>query len=145
MRKVRLANLRLLVQTRARTMNEVAEKAGVNAGYLSQIINERPTPKGTKRGVGNVLATRLEQAYELPDGWMDEPHDGAPAPSPAVLDDQLLRLIIRTTEDHLSSTHRDMKPDKKADLIALVYEMLFGRSPLPDEQELTRYIKRLAG
>lgn len=48
---------------------------GIKASYLSQILTRAPTPAGTPRGMGDEIARRIEQALDLPRGWMDVPHE----------------------------------------------------------------------
>ncbi|HHS88737.1 MAG TPA: S24 family peptidase [Rhodobacteraceae bacterium] len=75
-RKIRAARLRLLNQQY--TYEEMANRLGGNANprYLSQIANEylgkgRKTP----RGLSDNYASRLESAFDLPEGWFDRPID----------------------------------------------------------------------
>lgn len=70
---VRLHNLELLV-AEAGSAAALARRAGTSESYLSQIRNQLTTPKGTPRGVGDNLASKLERAMDKPHGWMDEPH-----------------------------------------------------------------------
>jgi len=70
---VRLSNLEFLV-AEAGSAAALARLAGTSESYLSQIRNQLLTAKGTPRGVGDELATKLEQAMGKPNGWMDESH-----------------------------------------------------------------------
>ena len=79
--QVRLWNLELLVQE-AGSAASLARKVGTSESYLSQIRRQLPTRKGTRRGIGDDLADKLERGMDKPLGWMDEPHfalDEAPA------------------------------------------------------------------
>lgn len=53
----------------------LAKKAGTAASYISEIKNKTKTPKGKTRGVGDVLAYKLEIATGKPKGWMDITHN----------------------------------------------------------------------
>lgn len=93
---VRLGNLELLV-AEAGSATTLARLANTSGSYLSQIRNQFATPKGTPRGVGDSLATKLEQAMGKPTGWMDEAHSrisesDQPAPRKSESDPQVGRL-----------------------------------------------------
>ncbi len=49
-----------------------AERLQIQPSYWSQI-------KGRSRQIGERLARQFEQLCHKPYGWMDQPHDGAPA------------------------------------------------------------------
>ena len=73
--QLRLDNLERLV-AEAGSAAALARLAHTSDSYLSQIRNQLTTPKGTPRGVGDDLATKLEQAMGKPNGWLDESHQG---------------------------------------------------------------------
>lgn len=75
-KEIRLNNLRKLIGE-AKSAAELARKVGTDPAYLSQLVNRVPTPKGTIRGVGDVLVDRLEKAMGKPTGWMDQDHSKA--------------------------------------------------------------------
>ncbi len=60
----------------------VAKKIGTDKSYLSQILSA----KGT-RNVGDDLARRIESAYGLNDGWLDEPVFDPSGPWRQTIDD----------------------------------------------------------
>jgi hypothetical protein len=70
---IRYENLTLLVKEFG-TQTRLAELAGTDQSYLSQIITRRPMPSGKTRQVGHELARALERAAGKPAGWMDRPH-----------------------------------------------------------------------
>ena len=74
---LRLDNLELLV-AEAGSATTLARLANTSESYLSQIPNQFATPKGTPRGVGDSLATKLEQAMGKPTGWMEKAHAKIP-------------------------------------------------------------------
>jgi hypothetical protein len=53
-----------------------AERLQIQPSYWSQI-------KGRSRQIGERLARQFEQLCHKPMGWMDQPHGGAPATTPA--------------------------------------------------------------
>jgi SOS-response transcriptional repressor LexA len=72
--QVRLQNLEILIAEAGSGLN-LARKAETSGSYLSQVRRQLPTAKGTPRNVGDELASKLEQAMDKPEGWMDEPHE----------------------------------------------------------------------
>lgn len=72
---IRLANLKLLIHEAGDNASELSRRLdNVPPSYISQIITGVPTPKGTRRGVGDALARKLEKGMNKPRGWMDQPH-----------------------------------------------------------------------
>lgn len=72
---IRLANLKLLIHEAGDNASELSRRLdNVPPSYISQIITGVPTPKGTRRGVGDGLARKLERGMKKPRGWMDQPH-----------------------------------------------------------------------
>lgn len=71
---IRLKNLEILIRE-AGSAARLARLAGTNSSYLSQVRNQLPTKKGTPRGIGDDLATKLERAMKKAPGWMDEDHE----------------------------------------------------------------------
>ena len=86
--RVRLDNLERLI-AEAGSARRLARLAGSSGSYLSQVRSRRRSAAGSRRGIGDDLAARLEKAMEKPHGWMDEFHAGDPpddanaAPEPA--------------------------------------------------------------
>jgi hypothetical protein len=72
--EVRLANLLLLMERhRAKDSTSgwerrFSESVSVNATYLPQL-------KARMKRIGPVVARRIESELNLPEGWMDVPHD----------------------------------------------------------------------
>jgi hypothetical protein len=82
--EIRMRNYRLLTQqyrTRALDrgeperglLNRFGEFTGVSPRYLSHVNNGR-------KHLGAETCRRMEQAFKLPHGWMDQDHLGSPAP-----------------------------------------------------------------
>nr|MCH9698580.1 S24 family peptidase [Gammaproteobacteria bacterium] len=74
LQRYRLENLeRLIIE--AGSAEKLAKLADTNSSYLSQVRRQRNTESGTPRGIGDVLAVKLETGMGKPLGWMDEPHE----------------------------------------------------------------------
>jgi len=72
-RTIRHLNLLRLVRE-AGGQKRLAERAGVSAAYLSQVLSRK-----VNRHVGHSLARRLETGTDKPYGWMDVLADPEPA------------------------------------------------------------------
>jgi hypothetical protein len=82
--EIRMRNYKLLMQ-QYRTieldrgeperglLNRFGEFTGVSPRYLSHVNNGR-------KHLGPETCRRIEQAFKLPHGWMDQDHLGSPAP-----------------------------------------------------------------
>jgi len=71
--QIRLKNLELLI-AEAGSAAKLAERAGTNSSYISQVRRKMRTKKGTPRSIGDSLASKLEHGMGKHQGWMDEPH-----------------------------------------------------------------------
>lgn len=71
---IRLNNLEILI-AEAGSATKLAQRAGTSESYISQVRRKMRTAKGTPRGIGDELSSRLEQGMDKPQGWMDEPHE----------------------------------------------------------------------
>lgn len=69
-KEIRAINLKVVVDQIAPSKKHLAESVDTAASYISQLLN--PEHKAT---VGDDLARRIEAAYGLPHGWMDNLHD----------------------------------------------------------------------
>jgi phage repressor protein C with HTH and peptisase S24 domain len=59
----------------AGTQAKLAGRIGTAPAYLSQIKNKTPDSKsGTPKAMGDDMARRIEEALNLPTGWMDTEH-----------------------------------------------------------------------
>lgn len=71
--EIRKRNL-ILLSTRCREgRRELAERIGTGYNYLGQVL-----APNAKRNVGNDLARKTEEAFDLPFGWMDQIHHTDP-------------------------------------------------------------------
>lgn len=68
--QIRRANLQRLIDE-AGSLQQLADQAGTSYDNLWQIVSGTLLPSGKPRGVGNVLARRLEEGCGKPVGWMD--------------------------------------------------------------------------
>ena len=68
-------NLERLIKE-AGSLSRLARLVGTSPSYLSQVRNRTPTPAGQRRGIGDRLASMLEEGMGRPAGWLDEPHSG---------------------------------------------------------------------
>lgn len=66
--QIRLANVRTLI-TESGGPAEFGRRVGMSDSQVSQFAGKNP-----KRGIGNVVAERIEQAFERSPGWLDQPH-----------------------------------------------------------------------
>ena len=71
---IRLNNLEILI-AEAGSATKLARRAGTSESYISQVRRKMRTAKGTPRGIGDELSSRLEKAMGKPQGWMDEVHE----------------------------------------------------------------------
>ena len=77
-----------------------AERLQIQPSYWSQI-------KGRSRQIGERLARQFEQLCHKPYGWMDQPHDGAPASSVSTL------VPARPAEDNEATRTLPQDDDEK--------------------------------
>ena len=77
-----------------------AERLQIQPSYWSQI-------KGRSRQIGERLARQFEQLCHKPYGWMDQPHDGAPASSVSTL------APMRPAEDNEANRTLPQDDDEK--------------------------------
>lgn len=68
-RHIRRANMLTLIK-REPSKAAFARKVETDPAYVSQILSTK-----TKAEIGNTLARAIEQAYKLPNGWMDREHE----------------------------------------------------------------------
>lgn len=81
---------------RERSKAEFARKVGTDPAYISQILSEK-----TSAEIGGTLARKIEKAYALTRGWMDN--------SPAAAE-----------ENHLLEAFRALPKDRQLIAIKLV-------------------------
>ncbi len=75
--EIRRANLQALI-AEAGNIDALAERSGVSAKYISQILNKWQGKADRKpRSVGTQLARRIETALGKPHAWMDHDHTAA--------------------------------------------------------------------
>ncbi len=84
--EIRRANLMALIDD-YKTQAYFAERIGKPASYVSQ-LKKGLTPKGKPVGMGNNVARDIEQALNLPFGWMDRLHDDGTGAMPVPSEDE---------------------------------------------------------
>lgn len=72
---IRHQNLKLLVEEFG-TIAEVARNAGTSEKYLSQVLAKR-VQRNSARGIGDVVAAKLETGCKKAPGWIDIDHTQA--------------------------------------------------------------------
>lgn len=100
---IRRANIRLLQQS-AGSARLAADKVGMT---YAQFVNYRDGAKEAKtgkvRGMRKETAWRIEDAFNMPRGWLDQPHGGeapgvAELPPPAYVHPNTTINLPRQTE-----------------------------------------------
>ena len=71
---IRKLNLAILIKEN-KNAAVLAKKCNTSEVYLRQIMNGVTDPNGSVRGVGNVVARKLEEGCGKPIGWLDTLHD----------------------------------------------------------------------
>ena len=102
--QVRLNNLEILIAETG-SAARVAHLAGTSESYLSQVRRKLPTQKGTPRGLGDELATRLEKGLGKPQGWMDEPHEDETVSSDTHQFVRVGNRVLRVGGERLTGQH----------------------------------------
>jgi hypothetical protein len=71
---IRKLNLAILIKEN-KNAAVLAKKCNTSEVYLRQIMNGVTDINGMARGVGNVVARKLEEGCGKPIGWLDTLHD----------------------------------------------------------------------
>lgn len=104
--QVREINLRELLKRDS--IKVLAAKADTNASYVSQILSDKDDAV-----IGTSLARRIENAYEKPEGWLDQLH--------VKINEETLTKIIVALEGYQAATGLKITPENKARYVALAY------------------------
>jgi transcriptional regulator with XRE-family HTH domain len=107
---IRRENLRALHQKHGTRV--VLDKLGIGKQALSQYIG-----KNFNRNVGNEVARRIEEAFNLPAGWMDYPQYET---------EEILQRIVNYA--------RSLTPDEQKILLQLIQLTGKFRSTPPEDQ-----------
>jgi transcriptional regulator with XRE-family HTH domain len=107
---IRRENLRALHQKHGTRV--VLDKLGIGKQALSQYIG-----KNFNRNVGNEVARRIEEAFNLPAGWMDYPQYET---------EEILQRIVNYA--------RSMTPDEQKILLQMIQLTGKFRSTPPEDQ-----------
>lgn len=73
-----------------------AEKVGVSESQVSQILGKNPI-----RNIGVKTARRIEEAFDKPLGWLDQPHETSSS-TEASLSHDLAETELRILRDQVS-------------------------------------------
>ena len=99
-KNIRRDNMRFLIK-KAGTQLDFSRKVGTSAAYVSQVLSEK-----SRGDVGDKFAHAIEDAYELPRGWLDEDRGGGRSrPGVPVLSDEQVKTVgeasyISSNADH---------------------------------------------
>jgi len=100
---IRRQNLKLLVSEFG-TISEVAKRSGTSEKYLSQIINQ-VVQRNSPRGIGDIVAAKLEDGCQKPRGWIDETHNSGLPPNEEQFAEKVIKeLSEREVKDHVMQT-----------------------------------------
>lgn len=69
---IRRNNLACLVE-KFGSIAEVARRCNTSEKYLSQVLTKR-VQRNSERGIGDIVAVKLEVGCEMPPGWIDIDH-----------------------------------------------------------------------
>jgi transcriptional regulator with XRE-family HTH domain len=96
----RLANVLTLLDSSGLKNNEFSARIGVMPSYFTQI--KRGRAKGG-RDIGDALAKRIEEAFELKEFWLDRDFSASDEDSETLSENQraLLRICEKLTPDQI--------------------------------------------
>lgn len=95
-KEVRRTNLIALIGSEKGAQATLARDLEVEPAYVSQLV----TTGRSARGMGDKTARRIEKLRGLPRGWMDQPHEEAPAGASLVpLESQLIAMFKEMTPE----------------------------------------------
>ncbi|HMC16089.1 MAG TPA: hypothetical protein VKI18_10685, partial [Albitalea sp.] len=106
-----------------------AERLQIQPSYWSQI-------KGRSRQIGERLARQFEQLCHKPYGWMDQPHDAAPAVAFRPDDNEEIRTLPQDDDEKfivglVLSYYRRHPQRARTRLLDLLGEVLTPTPPAP--------------
>lgn len=117
---------------------QIADKAGISPGYLSQMIG-----KTKHRNIGEKMARKIERALGMNEGALDSPHGQAPTPSPYTVDTENVSRAILLVRREVKAAKADISDEAFAEIVALIYEDL--QKGLVVEPGRVRALIRLTG
>lgn len=77
LKEIRHDNLLRLIEE-AKNTSELANRTGIAVSYLLQIKNKNAIQNGKPKGIGDKIASKLEDGMNKPRGWLDQDHSGEP-------------------------------------------------------------------
>jgi len=117
------------------TQTQLAQKIGVNV-YTVQRYELGYLPKGD-------IFLALSESLGCSIDWLLRGVEKK-SEQESRLQGDLLRTIIRAIENELQKRDLELEPDKKAEAIALLYEMYADTKKEVTEQTVVRYLKLVA-
>ena len=100
------------------TQQAFSDSLGVSQGYLSDLEKEIKTPSDT-------LLIALSNLYEINMDWLLSGKGELSSPSARQsLDLAFMKEVIEAVEVFLVQESKKLSPEKKADLVTLIYETL---------------------
>ena len=112
----RRENLRKLMTERGGPL-VLAKRLGYrNSPFLIPLAGPNPT-----REISERTARAIEQALDLPELWLDEPHDGPAERKSADVNTETVASAIRICAEVCEELGVALKPVKFADLVTLAY------------------------
>lgn len=122
--EIRLKNLAILVKEFG-AISALAKACGTPPNYLSQILNGVESSPGRPRGVGHILAEKLELAAGKPRGWIDSNnHDNNAGAKIAAIYNELpdeMKLNLMEFAEHLQEKN-------KKSIDEVVLDKLYGHA-----------------
>ncbi|MEN9885454.1 MAG: hypothetical protein RL758_32 [Pseudomonadota bacterium] len=131
--EIRMRNYKTLVQqfrTRALDrgeperglLNRFGEHTGISPRYLSHVNNGR-------KHLGADSCRRMEEAFRLPHGWMDQDHLGGPAPGTRA-EREYLELALKL--------FRESPVEAQAVLLRYMSDRMIGAATMPEGESDAR-------
>lgn len=126
--KIRLANLRALIEQWEGAGNLARKLGYTNASTLAQMAGRNPS-----RPITEKMARKIEADLELPANWMDSTHRAD------AVDHSQVSKAIQAVGLALQEAGKNIDPAKLADVVSVVYEFSEGKPAI----ELARRIVKL--
>lgn len=135
-KEIRYQNLLQLYREVGSNWQRLADVSGTNVKYFNQC---KPKPGSTRKGMGDKVARRLEEAMGKSVGWMDIPHeewDSSALPEQESIptatrieelaanlpiDRELLAQVISDVDGMSVGLSTRLTPKERADMMAALY------------------------
>lgn len=88
-KQIRLENLKILIDQMGGhgAQRKLSDVTGISSQYINNLLRG-------DRVIGEKTARKIEQALQLPDGWMDRSSDVQESANDVGLDEETLRLAL---------------------------------------------------